>query len=398
MPDPVLIDLAYQVRELAASPEHRERRRLWAGLHDLRPSRALVSYAMYNHVWADEIAPPGAFRRAGGLARHLELQLRARLWKAAAIPDDEPVLETLWLWTPHPAGEDRLWGVALPAHRPQGVGSYKPIPPIREEIDLDRLHFPPYEEDSAAKRQLEEEARELIGGVLPVKFHTDEMHFGPFEWAVRMRGMDNLLYDVYDRPEFVHRLMDFLTSGMIAYHRAREAAGAVDSEGSWGFHMYYDDIPSGSAHRLTDCWAYVHAQSAASFSPAMYAEFVQPYNERIASLFGKIYYHGCEDLSQKCAIIKNLPNLRLFHVGPWTPIEPVVKCLGSGFALEVHSHPTNALFSFSPEEIHRDLEERHRAAQGVPHVLKLCDVETVGERGDRLRLWAELGREVVEAG
>jgi uroporphyrinogen-III decarboxylase len=36
--------------------------------------------------------------------------------------------------------------------------------------------------------------------------------------------MDNLLYDVIDRPQFVHRLMDFITEGMVRYHRAREAA------------------------------------------------------------------------------------------------------------------------------------------------------------------------------
>jgi len=266
-----------------------------------------------------------------------------------------------------------------------------------EESDLDRLHRPPYEEDTQAKRALEEKARELISDLLPVKFHTDELHFGPFEWAVRMRGMDNLLYDVYDRPEFVHRLMDFLTDGMVAYHRAREAAGAVEVEASWGFHMYYDDAPAVMEHRLKGCWAYVHAQSAASFSPKMYAEFIQPYNARMASLFGKIYYHGCEDLSQKCTIIKDLPNLRLFHVGPWTPVEPVVACLGPRFALEVHSHPTNVLFSFSLEEIRKEVKERHGAVQGVPHVLKLCDVETVGDQGDRLRLWAELAREAVES-
>jgi hypothetical protein len=69
-----------------------------------------------------------------------------------------------------------------------------------------------------------EEAVELTGGLLPIKFHSDELHYGPIEWAVRLRGMDNLLYDVIDRPQFVHRLMDFITEGMVRYHRAREAA------------------------------------------------------------------------------------------------------------------------------------------------------------------------------
>jgi hypothetical protein len=395
MPDTVLTELAHQVCEIADSEEHRARRRLWADLHALRPPRALVSYAMYTGVWEREIAPPGIFRHATGLARQIETQLRARLWKAAHIPDDEPLLPTIWLWMPHPPGDDRLWGVSLPSRRTDASGSYKPIPPIIETNDLDRLHAPPYEEDAVAKRALEERARELLGDLLPVKFHSDELHFGPFEWAVRLRGMDSLLYDVYDRPAFVHRLMAFITEGMAAYHCAREAAGAVDAEASWGFHMYYDELPPGAGHRLKDCWAYVHAQSSASFSPKMYAEFVQPYNVRIASLFGKVYYHGCEDLSGKCAIIRDLPNLRLFHVSPWTPVEPVVACLSDRFALEVHSHPTNVLFTFSPAQMREEIRARHRGTEGAPHVLKLCDVETVGGSADRLRRWAETAREVV---
>jgi len=43
---------------------------------------------------------------------------------------------------------------------------------------------------------------------------------------------------------------------------------------------------------LKDVWAYVSAQSAAPLSPKHYAEFIQPYHERVAEIFGKVYYHG----------------------------------------------------------------------------------------------------------
>ena len=393
--DPLLAELATRVREFAEAPEHRARRRLWADLHALKAPRALVSYGMYAHVWARDIAGPEAFHHDSGLARTIEVQLGARLWKAENIQDDEPVLPALWLTAPHPPGADRLWGVALGYHRTAALGAYKPAPPIRQPEDLDRLHYPPYEEDAGARRALKEEALELTGGILPVKFHTDELHFGPFEWAVRMRGMDNLLYDVYDNPAFVHRLMDFVTTGMERYHKAREAAGAVEAEASWGFHMYYDDTPPGLESSLRGCWAYVHAQSSASLSPAMYSEFVQPYNERIAAMFRRVYYHGCEDLSAKCAVIAKLPNLRLFHVSPWTPLEPVLAVLGGSVAYEVHSHPTNVLFANTPEQTRAELARLHGESVGSQHVLKLCDVETVDDRGEALKRWAAEAREVV---
>jgi len=138
--------------------------------------------------------------------------------------DDEPLLPPIWLTTPHPPGDTRLWRVALPVVRTAERGAYKPVPPVQEESDLEKLHYPPYEEVPSLKSKMLEEAVELTGGLLPIKFHSDELHYGPIEWAVRLRGMDNLLYDVIDRPQFVHRLMDFITEGMVRYHRAREAA------------------------------------------------------------------------------------------------------------------------------------------------------------------------------
>lgn len=393
----VLVDLAQQVLETSLSKEHLHRRDLWVQFHAMRPPRPLVHYAMYNSVWEREIASPDQFQHRTGLARLIEVQLRAKLWKAQHIPDDEPLLPTIWLATPHPPGEDRLWGVSLPVVRTAERGAYKPVPPIQQEADLEKLHYPPYEEVPSLKNELLEEARELTGGLLPIKFHGDELHYGPFEWAVRLRGMDNLLYDVIDRPAFVHRLMHFITEGMVCYHRAREEAGAVDAEASWAIHMVYDAVPPGKQNLLSGCWAYIHAQSAASLSPRMYAEFVHPYNTRLAMLFGKVYYHGCEDLSAKASIIRELPNLRLFHVSPWTPVEPVVQVLGDQFALEVHSHPTKVLFEFSEQEMVEELRSRHKAAKGTVHVLKLCDVETVGDRWERLRTWTECAREVVES-
>lgn len=397
MPDSVLTDLAHQVLEVSQSAEHRRRRDLWVRFHALCPPRTLVHYAMYTHVWEREIAPPHLFRHQTGLPRSIEVQLRAKLWKAQHIPDDEPLLPTVWLTTPHPPGENRLWGVPIESVRTADLGAYKPVPPLRTEQDLQRLHYPPYEELSTEKLALLEQATELTGGLLPIKFHSDELHYGPMEWAVRLRGMDNLLYDVVDRPEFVHRLMDFITEGMVRYHHAREAAGAVDAEASWAIHMIYDAVPPGKENLLSGCWAYIHAQSAASLSPRMYAEFVHPYNARLASLFGRVYYHGCEDLSAKATIIRDLPNLRLFHVSPWTPVEPVVQALGNRFALEVHSHPTKVLFEFSPQQMREELRQRHRAAGDTVHVLKLCDVETVGANWQRLKRWAELAREMVES-
>ncbi len=396
MPDPILVDLAHRVLELSATEENARRRRLWCGLHNLSPERPLCHYAMYNHVWARDMGGAAAFQHTSGLARSIEEQLRARIWKWEHIADDEPMSPTVWLWCPHPPGDARLWGIAVPLKTDASSGAYFPDPPLHDATDLSALHAPPYEADGAAAARLGGEARDLLGGLLPVKLHTDELHYGPFEWAVKMRGMDRLLYDVIDQPQFVHELMDALTSGMVAYHQAREAAGAVEAESSWSLHPVYDATPEGREHRLGGSWAYCHAQSSASLSPAMYEQFVQPYNERIAALFWRVYYHGCEDLSAKARIIGRLPSLRLFHIGPWTPVPPVLSALGTSVAYEIHAHPARVVYSATPAEMREELATLKRQAEGAAFVLKLCDVETVPDAGACLQTWSRIAREVVE--
>jgi hypothetical protein len=82
MADSTLVDLAQQVLEVSHSKEHQQRRDLWVQFHALRPPRPLGHYAMYPGVWEREIAHPEQFRHHAGLARLIEVQLRAKLWKA----------------------------------------------------------------------------------------------------------------------------------------------------------------------------------------------------------------------------------------------------------------------------------------------------------------------------
>ena len=394
--DSVLCDLAEQVAEVAASAEHERRRGQCAAMHRLERGVTVVNAAIHAGVWDLCLGEATGLREERGLARDLECQLRFKLWKAAVIPDDIPVTPYVTLSAPGAPGAGPLWGVEPETRRTsQARGAYKPTPIIGDEGDLGALRYPTFSVDDAAKEQLAEEATALLGGRLELRFASDAVGCGPFEVAVRFRGMDQLLFDVYDRPELVHRLMDFFTEGAIHYHRSREAAGVVDAT-MYDWHSVYDELPAGlSPTRLASAWAYVHAQSAASFGPEMYAEFIQPYNARLAALFRRVYYHGCEDLSRKAAIIKDLPNLALFHVSPWTPPAPVVAILGDAVAYEVHSHPTRVFFDEAWPEVERDLHERQAALQGLPHTLTICDVETFNGKPEAAVRWAELAQEAA---
>jgi len=401
-PEPLLVELARQVLDNWQSTEMERRRRLWRALFRLErvpkiPVKCAV-YESYDLVW-QQMIPEDKIVFKEGMRRHVELLLRIKLEKFRRLRDDDVIWPTLWASVDRGRGEDGLWGVPLKVESTGVVGgAYKPIPPIRTEADLERIRAPEVRPRPDEERRVVDEMTALTDGLLPVKINTDELHYGPYEWAVRMRGAEQLMYDFYDRPEWAHRLMDRITSGMVAYHKAREAAGMFDAEVALPrVHEPYDEIPPDRVKRLDASWCYVHAQSAAPLGPEMYAEFVHPYNARIAALFGKVYYHGCEDLGKKAAIIRDLPHLLHFHVSPWTQLEEVVPVFrGRRVVLEVHCHPTEVLFTYGPKEMRAELRRRIAEAEDMPFDLKLCDIQTIKGAEGQLERWTDIAME--EAG
>lgn len=93
--------------------------------------------------------------------------------------------------------------------------------------------------------------REKAGGEVPVMGWVE----GALAEAADLRGVLNLLTDLYDRPEWLVELLEKVTEVEIAFARAQVAAGA-------------DIIGLGDA-------------VASQLSPQMYRRFALPYEQRI---------------------------------------------------------------------------------------------------------------------
>jgi uroporphyrinogen-III decarboxylase len=209
--------------------------------------------------------------------------------------------------------------------------------------------------------------------------------------------MEAVLFAVIERPALVHRLMELITQGMIAYHLEREAAGAVDPEETWGYRVQYEELPAGSdTNRLAYCWPTIAAQSMCGISPAMYEEFVQPYHARLAAVVSehRVYYHGCENLTAKIPVIRRLPNLRRFHVSAWTDLGAAANRLGREFVLEVCNHP-ETLAVQSENQMRKDVKKIMEIAGDCIIDINLGEIETVFGNPSVLSTWARVAQEVV---
>jgi uroporphyrinogen-III decarboxylase len=229
-----------------------------------------------------------------------------------------------------------------------------------------------------------------------------------FDYAVQMRGMDRLLMDVIDQPETVQQLLEFITSAVEQSHRQREAKGWIncspDPSGRyqavsspWRVNAsflapdFFQRKPC-----LADEWAYVTDQTSAGLGPAQYAEFISPYHMRLASFSTQqtVYYHGCETLDGKFPLIAKLPNLRRVHVSPWSSVRRAVEVFQGRVAMEVHAHPGNVFFAFTPEQMRQEIEGLVEGAQGMPMDLNLSDVHSLNGKPEILRTWTQIAQEL----
>lgn len=203
-------------------------------------------------IW-QELIPADSLVSQAPLEREIELQLRQRLYKHEHIPDDDVLNPTVWI-RPVPPGAGnrsdpsqrissaehadgaeaaRLWGLAMRTAQTEAVGgAYKVVPVVDSEADMERLRAPRYEVDGPATAERLERAREIVGDRLDVKIWSDEVGFAPSEIMVSLMGIETVLYGVVDRPEFIHAMMDRITTGSVNYHKEREQAGAVLAESS----------------------------------------------------------------------------------------------------------------------------------------------------------------------
>ena len=397
MPSRLLCDLADEVLEVWQSERIQRRRRMWA--KHIRGEKVEKVPVIVFLIWGDralwkEILPDDPVS-SDPLEADLELQLKQKLWKWRLIPDDDLIRPWVGLPLPRPPDAGPLWGVELPLERRAARGSSRPVPVVKTLDDLGRLGVPRFRWEESTRRELLERARALLDERGPIFFHSNEMGESPFEHARRMCGMEALFLGVIDQPRFVHGVMEFVTDTMVRYHREREAAGFVSAEGSWRrCKVRWDEVPDDSLRlRLKEVWAYVSAQSAAPLSPAQYAEFLQPYHARVADLFGKVYYHGCEELTRKIDIIAALPNLRRFHISPWTDLGAAARKLGRRFIIEKHVHSPNVLFAFTPEEMRRELRRALETAGDLLMEIHLSDITTIEGEPERLRRWATVAQE-----
>jgi len=398
----LLRELARQVAEAAALPVQAIRTRLWRDLNGLRPQRPLV-LAMPSDAWS-EIIPDSELKCADALFRSWERILRMTLYQQRHFHHDLPTtgfFNVPWQY-------DRSdYGVAEVRQRTDDHGSFRWDPPIQSAADLRKLHFATIQPRRQDTARLRDRAEELLGDILHVRVRNKLWWTcGMTDTLIFLRGLEQVMRDIYDNPNLLHELMRFLRDAkldeLLTYEREGMLSlnrGPDDSVGS-GALGCTDELPAPgfAGHvRLQDMWVLGESQEFVGVGPAHFHEFVLQYQLPVLNRFGLVCYGCCEPLDQKFdLILSQIPKLRRVSVSPWCNRRLAAEKLTDRY---VYSWKPNPALICGPtvdwDCVEKITRETLAITRGCCVEMVMKDTHTVHHDPSRISRWTQMAHRLA---
>ena len=399
-----LRDLAAQVNEIARSDEMRARRARWRDQNSFRGERPLI----YVRAFAfDEWFDFAALGCEDPELRYYEYLLHQSIWRSR-LGDDfivEPWLEMNASYV-MPNGE--RWGVPVSLGEKPARGGAAAFKPLLLEEDFSFLRAAPYEVDEKATSLRREKLEEALGGALPVFVSRQ----GPYVmWSgdistdlAKLRGLEQIMWDVYDNPEWLHSLLAFMRDAILQNHAQAEAAGGYSLADHQNQCMPYareldDPDPAVRGVSRKRLWRFLAAQEFTGFSPEMFWEFILQYQQPIMEAFGLTAYGCCENLTGVIPYLRRIRNLRRIAVSPCADARRCAELIGPDYILSWRPSPSLMLATGLDEDLVRRHMRAHFAffKENRNHFdITLKDVETVAHHPENVGRWVRIVREEID--
>ena len=397
----VLRRLAARVAELAARPIEQQKRQLWYRHNALEATRPLI-FCDPENGW-NEIIRPGDLEAQGTLARRWEMILRKEIYWGSEMGDDrviEPYFNVAHVYN------ESDWGLHEMRMGGQDGGAYTWEAPLKSYDALGRLHYPQVTVDSQATARVRELAEETLGDLLAVRTKTAWWWSLGMTWTlINLRGLGQMMYDMLDHPDELHRLMAFLRDGHLAKLDFLERNGLLSLNndgtyvGSGGFGWSHE-LPQpdfAGQVRTRDLWGFAESQETVSVSPQMFGEYVLPYQLPILERFGLNCYGCCEPLDKRWHVVMRVPRLRRVSVSAWCDVADMAEKLGNRYIFSYKPSPSDlALPSFDEGAIRSALRQMLRRTRDCCVEVIMKDNHTIGHDPQRVIRWVRIAREEAE--
>ena len=399
----VLRELAKRVAELASRPEENLKRELWYKHNSLLETRPLI-FCDPENGWA-EIIKTSDLKCVNKLLRTWENVLRKEIFWGESMGDDrviEPFFNVSHVY------EKSDWGMQEVKTGGVSGGSFRWDAPLKDYSDFEKLCFPQIIVDYEKTNEELQLAKEIFGDVLTVRLKTSWWWtLGLTQTLIFLRGLEQFMYDMYDYPEELHRLMSFLRDGHMAELDYLEESGLLSLNnngtyiGSGGFgytnELSQEGYNSEKIHTI-DMWGFAESQETTGVSPELFKEFVFPYQKPILERFGLNCYGCCEALNSRWDIVSQLPRIRRVSVSPWADLGDMAEKLGSNYVYSMKPIPTDiAVPSIDEHHIRKGLRNAMKITRNCRVEVIMKDNNTLGGNPQNAIRWCQIAKEEAEA-
>jgi hypothetical protein len=277
---------------------------------------------------------------------------------------------------------------------------------IQDEADIDKIRMPEVSLDERAWQRNTDVLAEVFDGILPVvRGGCKHTSIAPWDFLVRVTGIEQALMDMHTRPAYVHKLMDRLTSAFLARLEQYEELNLLRINNETylgGGYDYTSELPGPgfdpSRVRTADMWGRTMSQIFSAVSPAMHKEFALRYERRWLSRFGLTYYGCCEPLHDKVDILKrNVTNLRKISMSPWIDLETAIRNVGRDFVFSLKPNPAVLAWNeWNSARARKELKQVLDRLGGLHVEIVMKDISTVRYEPQRLWEWAAIAVEEAQ--
>ncbi len=259
--------------------------------------------------------------------------------------------------------------------------------PLASREDLDRLEPPDFYQSGLMPlaHQFYSELSEMVKGY-PVTVEFPGWQRSPWGVAFAIRGVSNLVYDAYDDPVYLAKLMSFITACRKTWYR--------DAEAFLGRRITPAPMLNDEVHVPT-------------VSPGFYEQYILPSEMELSDFHGGLYcWHSCGDCTPMLHLIRRIPNLRSLSVNVGTWDLGKLAAVFSDAALEICVPPTSHVLGATEPEMRAmttaivNTCKEHGARR---YFLRANALQGTGEGNwqrdfQQIQLWVRTAKDVVAQG
>ena len=334
-------------------------------------------------------------------ARRAESRLRQALYRAKYLKADtmfEPFFRVRMRLESTGSGLPQLDRSGDVRGKNSGIASHQFEDLLEDESILETLHMPKFKLRPDIDEENMNYYTDLFGDAMPVRL-LGHNYFTHSVWddIAHLRGIEAIMMDMYDRPEYLHALVRHWIAVFKAEMDFVEKNMPIDRTVT-DMHCTPACISGLADKGFKATWFRASAQALSTVSPAMFDEFEIQYVIPLAERFAYTYYGCCEPLNDRMHIVKQIPNLRKVGVSPWANVESCAEQIGKDYVLARKPNPAYVALRTDPETVRKETEETVKVAlkYGCPTEFVLKDISTVSNRPENLIIWANTVSDVLD--